>query len=246
MSTQQQINEAYPVPLGSVYYFASTFGARGGFLLADGSAISRVEYWELFEYIGTGYGVGDGATTFNLPDLMTYPYIRGVSTQTYIAPTSGGGSGSSGFTIPVGALPSLANTDFTNNLTFSATTGTVDGSGTFTEQKHLSYANTRTFDVGALGTRIILSNSDTGTNASVSMSALTVSYSNPTPTQVVITAGGTGLVNGSLQMVAYIKAFTNVGNKPRPKAFNNPIEPPSGSFNAPYQNIPSLSGLVLG
>jgi microcystin-dependent protein len=237
MSTQQQTNEAYPVPLGSVYYFASTFGARGGFLLADGSAISRADYWELFEYIGTGYGVGDGATTFNLPDLMTYPYIRGVATQTYIAPTSGGGSGSSGFTIPVGALPSLANTDFTNNLTFSATTS---------PQNHLSFANSRTFDVGLLGTRIILNNSDTGTNANVSMSALTVSYSNPTPTQVSITAGGSGLVIGSTQMVAYIKAFTNVGNQPRPKAFSNPIEPPSGSFNAPYQNVPSLSGLVLG
>ena len=37
--------------------------------LADGSAISRTTYAELFTLIGTTYGSGDGATTFNLPDL---------------------------------------------------------------------------------------------------------------------------------------------------------------------------------
>ena len=40
-----------------------------GFLLCDGSAISRDDYADLFGAIGTVYGVGDGSTTFNLPDL---------------------------------------------------------------------------------------------------------------------------------------------------------------------------------
>lgn len=38
-----------------------------GWLEADGSAVSRSEYSELFEKIGTTYGDGDGSTTFNLP-----------------------------------------------------------------------------------------------------------------------------------------------------------------------------------
>lgn len=40
-----------------------------GWLLADGTAVSRDEYRGLFSVIGTTYGGGDGSTTFNLPDL---------------------------------------------------------------------------------------------------------------------------------------------------------------------------------
>lgn len=40
-----------------------------GYLVCDGSAISRSEYSELFTVIGTIYGPGDGSSTFNLPDL---------------------------------------------------------------------------------------------------------------------------------------------------------------------------------
>jgi prepilin-type N-terminal cleavage/methylation domain-containing protein len=39
-----------------------------GFLLEDGSAVSRTVYSDLFAVIGTTYGTGDGSTTFNLPD----------------------------------------------------------------------------------------------------------------------------------------------------------------------------------
>lgn len=38
-------------------------------LSADGRAISRNAYPDLFAALGTVYGAGDGATTFNLPDL---------------------------------------------------------------------------------------------------------------------------------------------------------------------------------
>lgn len=40
-----------------------------GWLLCDGSAVSRSTYAELFSEIGTTYGAGDGSTTFNLPNL---------------------------------------------------------------------------------------------------------------------------------------------------------------------------------
>lgn len=40
-----------------------------GWLLLDGSAVSRATYSDLFSLWGTTYGPGDGATTFNLPDL---------------------------------------------------------------------------------------------------------------------------------------------------------------------------------
>jgi len=40
-----------------------------GFLWANGEAVSRTTYAALFAIISTTYGVGDGSTTFNLPDL---------------------------------------------------------------------------------------------------------------------------------------------------------------------------------
>ena len=42
-----------------------------GYLLCDGSAISRSTYATLFAAISTRYGVGNGTTTFNLPTLTT-------------------------------------------------------------------------------------------------------------------------------------------------------------------------------
>lgn len=43
--------------------------APAGWLLCFGQAVSRTTYANLFSAIGTTYGTGDGATTFNLPDL---------------------------------------------------------------------------------------------------------------------------------------------------------------------------------
>lgn len=42
--------------------------APAGYLLEDGSAVSRDTYSDLFDLIGTTYGSGDGSTTFNVPD----------------------------------------------------------------------------------------------------------------------------------------------------------------------------------
>lgn len=43
---------------------------QAGWLLCDGSAVSRTTYARLFATIGTAYGVGDGSTTFNLPNVQ--------------------------------------------------------------------------------------------------------------------------------------------------------------------------------
>ena len=55
-------------PTGSIIPYAGST-APTGFLLCDGSAISRTTYSALFSVIGTTYGEGDGNTTFNLPEL---------------------------------------------------------------------------------------------------------------------------------------------------------------------------------
>lgn len=55
-------------PVGSIVDYAGTT-APSGYLLAYGQAVSRTTYALLFAVLSTTYGVGDGSTTFNLPDL---------------------------------------------------------------------------------------------------------------------------------------------------------------------------------
>jgi len=63
-------------PTGTVIHLA-TLTVPEGYLKADGQAVSRATFNELFLAIGEVYGVGDGSTTFNLPDL------RGVFVRSY-------------------------------------------------------------------------------------------------------------------------------------------------------------------
>lgn len=61
------------VPPGTVaFYYKSSAVAPSGWLLADGSAVSRTTYSALFASIGTTAGAGDGSTTFNVPNLTNY------------------------------------------------------------------------------------------------------------------------------------------------------------------------------
>ena len=52
-----------------------------GWLYCDGSAISRSTYSRLFAVIGTTFGVGNGSTTFNIPNFKG-AFLRGNDTQT--------------------------------------------------------------------------------------------------------------------------------------------------------------------
>lgn len=62
-------------PAGAVQYFAMA-SAPVGWLKANGAAVSRTLYANLFAALGTRFGAGDGKTTFNLPDLRG-EFLRG-------------------------------------------------------------------------------------------------------------------------------------------------------------------------
>jgi microcystin-dependent protein len=64
------------IPSGVVFPFAGTV-APYGYLICDGSPILKSEYPQLFLAIGTSHGIGDGSTTFNLPDYRGR-FLRGV------------------------------------------------------------------------------------------------------------------------------------------------------------------------
>ena len=63
------------IPAGNVSFFAQN-SAPTGWLKANGTAVSRTTYSDLFTAIGTTFGTGDGSTTFNVPDMRGY-FARG-------------------------------------------------------------------------------------------------------------------------------------------------------------------------
>ena len=65
------------VPIGMMAPFAVS-AAPSGWLICDGSAVSRTTYAPLFAVLGETYGNGDGSTTFELPD-MRGKFMRGLA-----------------------------------------------------------------------------------------------------------------------------------------------------------------------
>lgn len=99
------------VPIG-VMMIWSTDIAPKDWLLCYGQAISRTTYARLFEVVGTTYGVGDGSTTFNIPDFrgrisLGKDNMGGVSANRITnaqADTIGGSSGAENHTLTVAQL----------------------------------------------------------------------------------------------------------------------------------------------
>ena len=77
-------------PIGSIKMYAGST-APIGWLICDGTAISRASYASLFTICSTTYGVGDGSTTFNIPNFQGI-FPRGAGSQDIDGRTKGGGS----------------------------------------------------------------------------------------------------------------------------------------------------------
>jgi len=56
------------MPTGAMLAFGSVT-PPSGWLLCDATAVSRTTYAALFAVVGTSFGIGDGTTTFNVPDM---------------------------------------------------------------------------------------------------------------------------------------------------------------------------------
>jgi microcystin-dependent protein len=120
-SAQRQIYPGVPVGVGMEWYAAV---APYGWLLQDGSAVSRSTYSALFNIIGTTYGIGDGSSTFNLPNKKGIIGVGYDATQTeFNALGKTGGEKTHVLTTP--EMP--AHTHPEN--TFSGTGGSVKGVG---------------------------------------------------------------------------------------------------------------------
>jgi microcystin-dependent protein len=109
-------------PTGSVIAFAGS-SAPTDWLLCYGQAISRTTYAALFAVVSTTYGVGDGTTTFNLPDLRGRT-VAGIDNmggsdagRLDIANSSGTVVGTQYVTLTSAEMPSHTHTQDSHNHT---------------------------------------------------------------------------------------------------------------------------------
>lgn len=98
------------VPVGTILPYGGASSPNSSWLLCYGQAVSRSTYSSVFAVIGTAYGVGDGSTTFNLPDL------RG---RTTVGNDSMGGTAAN--------RTQRSTTITTTNASTSATVGSATG-----------------------------------------------------------------------------------------------------------------------
>jgi microcystin-dependent protein len=66
---QNSFGGQYLIPIGGFIPYAGTTAPNSSFVYPFGQAISRTTYSALFAITSTNFGVGDGSTTFNVPDI---------------------------------------------------------------------------------------------------------------------------------------------------------------------------------
>jgi len=118
------------IPAGIITQFGGS-SAPSGWLICDGSAVSRTNptYSRLFAAIGTTYGVGDGATTFNIPNLKGRVPVGYDATQT--------------------EFDALAETGGakTHALTTAQLPSHTHGVGTYSVSSHAGHTHANTFSL---------------------------------------------------------------------------------------------------
>ena len=168
-SINTNVNNAFDtvitfVPSGVIFDYAGAT-APTGFLLCDGSAVSRTTYADLFTIIGTTYGAGDGSTTFNLPDCEGRVTAGKEALATRLTNQSGGVDG--------GTLGDTGGAE-THALTSGQNAAHTHGAGSYSAASHSHDVPARDFSTAGSsdGSRLSEANgggsTDTFTNMDVS------------------------------------------------------------------------------
>lgn len=115
------------MPPGCIIPYAAA-SSPGGWLLCDGSAVSRTTYAALFAIISTTYGVGNGSTTFNVPDI-TGRLIVGLDSGDSDFNALGETGGSKNKTLSTTEIPSHSHSGTIDSNGSHTHTGTTNSDG---------------------------------------------------------------------------------------------------------------------
>jgi microcystin-dependent protein len=141
--------------------------ARAGTILAQGQAVSRTGYAGLFAAYGTTYGVGDGSTTFNLPNLQGR-VVAGAGGSYVLGAAFGSDTNAASVTVGGATSGSLAvNTISTGMDGASAVQSISQGGGAGVDAAHVGHTHANVNSVG--GTSGSLSVSASGASAAFSI-----------------------------------------------------------------------------
>jgi microcystin-dependent protein len=165
------------VPSGTVSQTARST-APTGYLLCDGSAISRTTYSSLFDAIGTAYGAGDNSTTFNIPNLKGRIPVGFDSSQTEFD-TLGETGGAKTHTLTTAEMPSHTH---------------VQDSHNHTQNSHNHSQNAHSHPVGGANSVYFIVNGS-GTNGTANISVGGGGYSNSVPQGATATNNATTATN---------------------------------------------------
>ncbi len=172
------------IPSGSIQIYSGP-DLPVGYLLADGSAVSRTTYNVLFATIGTTYGSGNGSTTFNLPNLNGR-FAVGKNTADTSFDVLGKSGGAKNHVLTTTEIPSHTHA-FSGTTTSTTTTGSA--------HTHSYGPNVLGWPVGGSGGAAYAGWQDPST------------YGNYLPTQTVVSTGGT-----HTHTVTAIGTNSNVGS----------------------------------
>jgi microcystin-dependent protein len=207
------------MPTGSVItWVGSPSSPPTGWLLCNGAAVSRSTYADLFAITSTYFGVGDGTTTFNLPDFRGLSLVGAVSANLGVAVgnTAGGKVWTYGSADPFTALTHSSDngshthtftddsqgghTHATNHTTTATYSSQTEASGHTHTYVGTTVSNGHTHDVANLAASsgtISVRSTDAGDAAATShthtvgVSSSANSHTH-TVTESVTTSGGHG------------------------------------------------------
>lgn len=164
------------LPAGAMMAYAG-LSAPSGWLVANGTAVSRATYAVLFAAIGTTYGIGDGSTTFTLPNKQGRTSI---GAGTYTDPVTGAVSRTQG--ARAGAEKHVLTT------AELATHTHIQDAHTHTQNAH-NHTGTVAVNGGAFGTVGVIGSS---TSAGTAANVVTVNSNTATNQNTTATNQNTG------------------------------------------------------
>jgi len=160
---------------------------QDGYILCDGSAVSRTEYAALFAVIGTRWGAGDGSTTFNVPDMVDrFPVGAG---NLYALGDTGGAAS---VELTTAQLPAhnhaVTDPGHTHNITDPGHTHTVSDPG----HVHSSVVAASNVTTGTSAGGVTAGNTGSATTGITNQSAMTGVATVATTTGVTTQNTGSG------------------------------------------------------
>lgn len=156
-SVFQAIQDTF-ISSGIIQMFAGSV-APNGWLICDGSTVSRISFGDLFKVIGTTYGVGNSVSTFALPDMRGKSPIGAGTGQTLTTRTLGANLGAETVILAQTNLPPHTHT---------ATVGTQSANHTHTGTsgtQSVNHSHSYGIPIGTTGSQVGIIDSVTASSS---------------------------------------------------------------------------------